>query len=58
MIPLELLLPLVIVAGDDDCYFPALAVPLLAGLRGLSEEDGRVTITLAAYEAAAELMRN
>jgi len=42
----------------DDIYVPEWAAFVLAGLVGLSEEDCAVTITLVAYEAEGELMRN
>jgi hypothetical protein len=41
-----------------DIFIPELAAPLLEGLRGLSEEEGAVTIALAAHEAEAALIHN
>ena len=48
--------PLVVII--EDCHIPELAAPLLEGLRGLSAEEGAVTLTLWAYEAEGEMMRN
>jgi len=49
---------LIALTAYDDVYVPEIAGDLIAGLHGLSEEDGAVTIVLMAYEAEAELMRN